>query len=334
MSDAYDDFQIKPLTKGLGFHKKAISLSDEVSRSGMSQENSHKPIPGAPPDEFFDDLSTGEKRPTTSKAKEALDKLMSGLNQSSNDATKAAASLDRDFENQVEITNPLPRAPESDIFSIGSKGGSATASMNTNSEPMVTPEPSIPTPMPDVDPEPERKAPSRPVVTGTLPIPPSAKVREQVGTRRSAHDSPVGPLVPGSISLPSIVLDFVVVVALSLVFLVSLLSVTKVEVLSVAFNAQSDLATQLSLAILFVAIMQMYVVVARSFFGRTLGEWTFDFQMGDDRQHKSGFYPLLVAWRSLLVVLTGVVTLPLLSLIMRKDITAKISGLQLYRRKN
>lgn len=323
MSDAYDDFQIKPLTKGLGFHKKAISLSDQVSRSGMSQDQGIKPIPTAPPDEFFDDLSTGEKRPSPNKAKEALDKLMSGLNQSNNDVQKAAASLGDDFNRSVEITNPLPRAPESDIFS-----------MSPQASPEPTPTPVAPTRPMTREPEPERQAPSRPVVTGTLDIPPSTKVREQVGTRRSAHDSQRGPLVPSFISIPSIVLDFVVVVALSLVFLVSLLSVTKVEVLSVAFNAQSDLATQLSLAILFVAIMQMYVVVARSFFGRTLGEWTFDFQMGDDRQHKSGFYPLLVAWRSLLIVMTGVITLPMLSAILRKDITAKISGLQLYRRKN
>ncbi|MCB0367350.1 MAG: hypothetical protein H6624_11015 [Bdellovibrionaceae bacterium] len=319
MSDAYDDFQIKPLTEGLGFHKKAINLSEQVSRSGLSQESSHRPIPEAPPAAFFDDPT--EEKQHSGRAKEALDRLVSGLKSKPNDVQKAALTLDMGLEDEVAITTPLPRAPESDIFSIG---------IDRDRTPVSTPRPTM---IEEPEVEPVKKAPSRPVVTGTLPIPPSAKVKQKVGTQRSAHDSKRGPLVPSSISLPSIVLDFVVVVALSLVFLVSLLSVTKVEILSVAFNAQSDVATQLSLFILFVAIMQMYVVVSRSFFGRTLGEWTFDHQMGDDQQHKSGLYPLLVAWRSLVIVLTGVVTLPILSLIFRKDLTAKISGLQLYQRR-
>ncbi|MCB0363723.1 MAG: hypothetical protein KDD35_13440, partial [Bdellovibrionales bacterium] len=77
MSDAYDDFQIKPLTEGLGFHKKAINLSEQVSRSGMSQENIQRPIPEAPPSAFFDDPA--EEKQHSGRAKEALDRLVSGL---------------------------------------------------------------------------------------------------------------------------------------------------------------------------------------------------------------------------------------------------------------
>ncbi|MCC7405863.1 MAG: RDD family protein [Bdellovibrionales bacterium] len=320
MSDAYDDFQIKPLTQGLGFHKKAINLSEQISRSGVPQESIQRPIPEAPPAAFFGDVRTD--RPSSNRAKEALDRLTSGLKlKQDREVKRAAFSVDLGLEDELQITSPLPRAPENDIFSGGLD---RQRSPNSAPRPTFIEEPEL---------REEKKSPSRPVVTGVLPIPPSTKVKEKVGVQRSAHDSRRGPLTPSAISLPSIILDGVLVIALSLVFLVSLLSVTKVEILSVAFNAQSDAATQLSLGILFVAIMQMYVVVARSFFGRTLGEWTFDHQMGHDEQHKSGLYPLLVAWRSFLIVITGVITLPLLSLIFRKDLTARLSGLQLYQRR-
>ena len=114
----------------------------------------------------------------------------------------------------------------------------------------------------------------------------------------------------------------------------SLLLVTKVDLAAVLFNTQSEITTQFSLALLFVAVLQMYVVVARSFFGRTLGEWTFDYQMGEDYQHEAAIYPLKVVWRSIVVTATGLVILPLISFLFRKDITASLTGLQLYREKD
>ncbi len=324
MSEELDDFQIKPLTEGLGFHKKAVRLGEKVLKTGISQDNIKKSMPSVPPESFFDQVNSQSQREglaRPAKAREAMDQLVSSLNLGDEYMNKAAQTAGLGplvTRNKVEISSTLPRYPAHDIFST---------------KPEVEPQSPAPSPSPSPAPA-SRKAPSRPVVTGHLPISPSVRVTEQVqtGVRRGAHDAKGGVLRPAAISLPSIILDFTVVVALSLVFLVSLLSVTQVEVLSVAFNLRSDGATQMSLSVLFVAIMQMYVVVSRSFFGRTLGEWTFDFQMGDDRQHRSGLYPLLVAWRSFLIVISGLVVLPLLSLIFHRDLTARLSGLQLYHR--
>lgn len=343
MPESYDDFQIKPLTKGLGFHKKAIQLGEMVSQTGLSQDQLQKPIPSAPPEAFFDPEKSSQKghvRPQ--KARESLDRLITQLDLGNERMAQAAqvAQLGRvGQENEVSISSTLPRYSGQDIFSVRSE--TMESEMRSTMDPVSDPlsrsgpghGPGRSIPGSDQGPS-SRRMPNRPVVTGTLPISPGQMAREQIqtGSRRSAHDSKGGSLRPASISISSTILDFVVVVALSLVFLVSLLSVTKIEILSIAFNLQSDGATQLSLGILFIAIMQMYVVVSRSFFGRTLGEWTFDFQMGDDQQQRSGFYPLLVAWRSFLIVLTGLIILPLLSLVFRRDLTARLCGLQLYRR--
>ena len=132
-------------------------------------------------------------------------------------------------------------------------------------------------------------------------------------------------------SLPSALLDFIIVLALALVFLTSLLTVTKVDLNVVLKNLSADVMTQVSLGVMFVTIMQMYVVIARSFFGRTLGEWTFDLQIGSDAEQKAQSYPLRVAARSLLVTATGLFALPLISLILRRDLPGSLCGARLYR---
>ena len=98
------------------------------------------------------------------------------------------------------------------------------------------------------------------------------------------------------------------------------------------FSLTQDLTAQISAIMLFVVVLQIYVVTSRSLFGCTLGEWTFDCQMGTDPQQKDGYYPMQVLWRSLLTIGTGVILIPLLSFISRRDLARYLTGLQLYRR--
>ncbi|MEZ4872416.1 MAG: hypothetical protein R2827_09280 [Bdellovibrionales bacterium] len=49
-----------------------------------------------------------------------------------------------------------------------------------------------------------------------------------------------------------------------------------------------------------------------------MGEWTFDHQLGRDEEQEEALYPLKVVWRSILIILTGVVILPLLSFVTRR----------------
>jgi hypothetical protein len=83
---------------------------------------------------------------------------------------------------------------------------------------------------------------------------------------------------------------------------------------------------------LFISGLQLYLLTARSFFGASLGEWAFDVQLGSDHDQKQPVYPLLVAWRTILVTVTGFVILPLLSLVFRRDLAKIFTGLQTYQR--
>ena len=109
------------------------------------------------------------------------------------------------------------------------------------------------------------------------------------------------------------------------------MTVTQVDLTALIFKVGLDVPTKIAFYALFVSVMLMYVVVIRSFFGRTLGEWTFDFQMGNDQQHESALYPVLVLWRCSLAIMTGVILLPILSMIFGRDLLAPATGLQLYR---
>lgn len=294
--DPFDEFEMKPLTEGLGFHKKALKINKEAKESNLASPLALQEIPRSMPS------SLPETPASYQDDKKTLEKIMAALDTPVN--RKLSSQMVED--SSVKITSTLPRPEDA------KKMNAMEVDIAPKEMPSIWPTQDLP--------------PSKPIVKN---IPAAA----YVGTRRGAADAPqLERWKTAPVAITSALLDAVVVVALSLVFLVSLLLVTKINLMLVVGNAREDLTTQLSFAMLFLAVMQMYVVVSRSFFGKTLGEWTFDFQMGDAEQIKKGYYPLLVLWRSVVIVLTGVIVLPLLSFITRLDLASYLTGLQLYRR--
>ncbi|MFS4459980.1 RDD family protein [Bdellovibrio sp. HCB2-146] len=73
-----------------------------------------------------------------------------------------------------------------------------------------------------------------------------------------------------------------------------------------------------------------YMIVVRSVLGSTVGEWACDLRLGQPQERLRANYILRVAWRSTLILITGLVTLPVLSLILGLDLAGKISGLRLF----
>lgn len=291
--DPLDDFEFRPLTEGLGFHKKTIKLQEQMQRSGVVENRLGATFPEAPPE--------SPSASARGSNVQTLEELLKSLE-------KPAA---------LQMTEPLPRME-------------ANESMSQRALDMDLPIPNTPA------------MPSKRERRSTLQVPDpgsEASVRPQggvnliPGTKRSASNSPSGRLIAATVSAQAAILDAVVVTAVTLLFLVSLVLVTKIEVLSVILSAQTDMTTQMSLGLLFLAVLQMYVVVARSFFGRTLGEWTFDYQLGTDEDHKKAMYPFKVAWRSMVVILTGVIVLPILSWITGQDLAGRLSGVRLYQQR-
>lgn len=290
--DPFDEFEFKPLTNGLGFHKKAQALKEQMKKSGVV-ESELQSLPTNIPKSVTEEPIRA--RATT------FDDVISSLEK---------ASPKKQNIHDLEITETLPRV----------------------SKKAMEIEPARPIQSPFPKPEAFRQpfVPATPVSTEIKKVPTQANLNS-VGTRRGAADSPKPNLQPTSTSISSAILDGIVVTALALVFVVALMVVTGVDLGMVVANMGGDILTQLSFALLFVAVMQMYVMISRSFYGRTLGEWTFDIQLGKDNEIVEEKYPLRVAMRSLLVTATGLVILPLLSLLTGKDLAGQLTGTQLYR---
>ncbi len=83
------------------------------------------------------------------------------------------------------------------------------------------------------------------------------------------------------------------------------------------------------LAQISVGIYWIYSIVVRVFIGCTLGENSCDLRLGQPSQRIQANYALKVALRSSLNLFSGIVVLPLLSLLFKTDIAGKISGLKL-----
>lgn len=302
--DLFDDFEMKPITKGLGFHKKTTSLKKEVENSGLIDKKLNTRIPSKPAESFLNTKASADSPMT-------YEDLLKSL--SSTEETRASESIKDQFQHEpgLEFSKTLPTKRSAKV-----KASSVEVPRDIPST----------FPMPDMVDNITPPKVKRNKIT-SLPEP---------GSRlsRSSSNSPVDPLVKAPICLRSIFLDTVVVIAMSLLFVISLVTVTEVQLSRVIFNAKSDLPTQASMLLLFLAVFQMYVIVARSFFGRTLGEWTFDYQLGKNEEQERALYPIRVVWRSFVVIVTGIFVLPLLSFIIRKDIVGFFSGLQLYRHRD
>lgn len=127
-------------------------------------------------------------------------------------------------------------------------------------------------------------------------------------------------------------LDMMLVTASFLVSMIILLVVTKVDLISNLLNPDDGGEIYLGTLGLFAVIAWTYLVANRIFAGCTAGEWVFDQQVGQNSQIGAAGYSLKVALRSLLVVATGFITLPALSMIFGLDLTGKLSGTQIYKK--
>ena len=109
-----------------------------------------------------------------------------------------------------------------------------------------------------------------PIVTTPLPkeAPASSLMRKTQGYHALTH-SPQLQAIP--LSVPSLILDFMVAVTASLIFLLCFLMINDVNSLQVLPHIQTDLRTQVSLYFMYITIFIIYVVLTRSYFGAYIG---------------------------------------------------------------
>lgn len=383
MAELFEEFEFKPLTDGLGFHKKAEppKVDAKVLATATGQ-----PSPGLPQKEFLrgtlPDHDFVEDESPSRKKSQSISELIAALPPSldflDEKAEAAAKSVPESFT-KPQIFYPFGQQETAKSIQSTAIAAKATATKATATKVTVAKDltsrtdytipGSLPStlnkPAPPVVPANPTSfslpTPGTPALTmkGT-PTPPAgrsaykSRIEESLARAFPTVDSQQAPaaalrspqataqkiepmaeteLVPVAFNFGAAFLDAMVITGVSALFLVSILLITKVDLMKLLSHTQTDRITQIHLGILYVAVLHLYMLTSRSFFGATLGEWVFDLQLGSESEQQSTFYPLKVMWRALLVSLTGFVLLPLLSILSGRDLSGVLSGLPRLQRK-
>ncbi len=258
-----DDFEFKPLTEGLGFHKKS---QDKVKTKGKN-------------DSSFE----SEKQFPKSKIQ------------------YQAGDMD------LSITPALPR-----------KGFDSTAGLKRST-------------LTDSSSHSNLNSSSSSTVDDILKT-----LNEKRGlemSEKSQLNQPV-PIVykASQWDLSASLLDAMLVTAATLLCLIVLLVVTRVDLFANLYHPDSNKMVYWSLLSLIAGTTWIYLVCNRVFLGQTPGEWVFDQRLGKPDQFGTTDYALKTAARSTLVLFTGLFFFPLISLFTNEDYLGKLLGLELFRR--
>ena len=257
--DPFEEFEFKPLTDGLGFHKKKASVSSEETFAEKSNARS-----SVLKDNGLDLI--GE----TNDLRSPLPRKKS--------------------------TSAIPAAPGS-LTEIGGDGSSNAA------------------------------------VDEILKTLQKNRRLDFENTKTKINATPKAEeYVPTRWNFSASLLDGMLVLAASLLCMIILLVITKVDLIGNLTHPDDNGMIYMATIALFAGVSFIYLVINRIFMGATPGEWAFDQRVGRPADVNTTMYSVQVIARSALVVLTGMVVFPLLSLIMNKDMAGRISGAQLHKK--
>jgi hypothetical protein len=128
----------------------------------------------------------------------------------------------------------------------------------------------------------------------------------------------------------SALIDGLILISISCFSLIlfSFLMKTQARELFRAVAIEPSIAAMFLVSFLF--SFWVYMVMMRVFMGASLGEWSCQLRLGQPVQRIRAGYVLRVIARTTLLLVTGVVVLPVLSLIFKRDLPGDITGVRIY----
>ncbi len=140
----------------------------------------------------------------------------------------------------------------------------------------------------------------------------------------------LSPYLQTAPSLSAGFLDLLLITALSLLYLMTLIFTLKLDLIKSIADGGTEV--WLSTAAVFLVVGFVYYVAQRMFVGCTLGEWAYEQRMGLPEEMNKATFGLKVFYRQILIMVTGVITIPLLSWALGRDLGG-VSGLCTYRKR-
>lgn len=131
-------------------------------------------------------------------------------------------------------------------------------------------------------------------------------------------------------SLLGSMVDTLILISASCIFMLMFSLVVKTSFGAILQNLSHGKTDLVFFAEIFLAFAWIYMIAVRGLMGATIGEWTCDLRLGQPQERLRPSYIFKVILRSSLIMMTGVILLPILSLILGRDIPGRISGLQLF----
>lgn len=133
-------------------------------------------------------------------------------------------------------------------------------------------------------------------------------------------------------NISAFVLDGMLVLAATLLCMIVVLSITKVDITASLFSSEPNAWLYAGTFALFALVSFIYLVVHRIFLGATPGEWAYDQRIGYPDQLGTAGYAIAVIARAAVVVLSGIILLPLVSIFMKRDLVGDLSQTQILER--
>ncbi|MBC7741119.1 MAG: metalloendopeptidase [Bdellovibrionaceae bacterium] len=129
-------------------------------------------------------------------------------------------------------------------------------------------------------------------------------------------------------------LDAMLITAAFIMCLIFMLLITKVDLFKNLTHPLTSNSVYLATFALFMSVTFIYMVVNRVFMGATAGEWAFEQTCGSANEKDKANYTPRVALRTLIVMATGFIVLPILSYLFNKDMAGQIAGVSLFKKPN
>ena len=253
--DPFEEFEFKPITEGLGFHRESKKINSSATTSAASAST---------------------KAPPSSKTSSILFEPV--ITPSKKNSATTAVKNNTDLEKNIDVVDEILRNIQS------------TKKINSEL---------------------------------------SKSINNKIDTK------PKGLEYKKSNALISaIFLDTLLVVASTLLCLVLLLAVTKIDLLGNLRNPDEEGLIYIATFLLLLSVGFIYYTCYRVFIGSTPGEWAYDQKIQPKGNDSEAIYVLKIILRSLVTIFTGIIFLPMISWILKKDLTGSLIGLNLIRKAN
>ncbi len=305
-NDPFDEFEFKPLTEGLGFHKKNDSKnkshSNQWASSNIEFQNSHLSF-----DTTIDHSKSKKENLNESKG---IQNSSTQFNLKSN-AQSQSQSHQQSIV-QTPLNSPLPRDDHYAHSTVHNKAQIPKHSMLN---------------IPTIEDDSISKAQS--AVNEILKTLNQKKQNEenlQRKTKKMTWQNSTPSLMAGF-------LDTMLIGAFFLLCLIAMLAITKIDLVKNLSQPDPNFMIYWATLSLLAGIQIIYYTSCRAFIGFTPGEWAFEQRCGNELQQASPFYVVKVLVRSIFNIATGFITLSFISMIFNKDILSYVSGLQTQQQK-